>query len=194
VGMRKVRSLLRAHATVKLIAPPHENSDGEMKLKLPKGAELITHNRKYRSEDLRGAVLVFACTNDRETNSRIARDARAIGAIVNTADQNNDCDFYLPAVHTDGNITIAVSSGGMAPALTGILRDKLADAVPNKTGDFAKALSDIRTELKKTLSETQRRQIAKHLAAQTGYDTFVAQGISGLRELSEKLIKLQEKF
>ena len=159
---------------------------------MPKGVELIS--RKYCSEDLCGAVLVFACTNDCETNSRIAHDARAAGAIVNAADQNDDCDFYLPAVHTDGDITIAVSSGGMSPALTGTLRDKLANAVPDKIGDFAKALSEIRTELKKTLPEKQRRQIAKRLAAQTGYETFVAQGISGLRELAEKMINLQEKF
>lgn len=193
VGMRKVRSLLKACATVKLIDPAakkSENTAGE--IKLPEDVELIT--RKYRREDLRGAVLVFACAGDRETNSRIARDARAAGIPVNTADQNDDCDFFLPAVHTDGDITIAVSSGGLAPALTGVIRDKLADALPDKAAGFAEALAAIRAELKKTLPETQRRQIAKRLAAQTGYETFVAQGISGLRELVTKMIKLQEKF
>ena len=191
VGMRKVRSLLKVCATVRLIDTEETKKSGG-ELKIPNGVELIT--REYRSEDLRGGVLVFACTNDRETNSRIARDARAAGVIVNTADQNDDCDFFLPAVHTDGNITITVSTGGMSPALAGVLRDKLIDAVPDKTDDFSKTLWVIREELKKTLPETQRSKIAKLLAAQTGYETFIAQGISGLRELSEKMIKLEGKF
>lgn len=184
--MRKARSLIKAGATVKLIDP------AEPATKIPKGLELIT--REYCSDDFCGAAVVFACTNDRETNARIANDARAAGALVNAADQNDDCDFYLPAVHSQGNITVTVSSGGIAPGLTGMLRDKLADALPEKIDEFAEALSKIRTELKKTLPESQRCKIAKQLAAQTGYETFVARGISGLYELAKKMINLQEKF
>lgn len=68
--------------------------------------------KAYDEHDLDTADIVYACTNNTETNKQIYADAKRRGLLINVADNPALCDFISPAVHTQGNITVAVSSGG----------------------------------------------------------------------------------
>lgn len=68
--------------------------------------------KKYEKSDVRGFSLVFACTNNRELNAAIKKDANKRGALVNVVDDPSLCDFIMPAVYKKGYMTIAVSSDG----------------------------------------------------------------------------------
>jgi len=182
VGLRKVRALREAAAEVTLVDPSVEAaSDLE-------GVKLVP--RPYQARQLRGAVLVFACADDARLNARIAADARRAGALVNVADQPGDCDFHLPAVARDGDVVLAVGTGGLAAALAARLRDHLAGAMPARAGRFAQALSALREQLKHDVpSGATRMRIARRLSSQQGYNVFVRQGRTGLRRMLKRLVK-----
>lgn len=122
VGERKVRGLLNAGIPVRLVSPiatPHL-------VDLADAGLIVWTRREYESSDLAEARLAFAATNRREVNAQIARDAAAAGILCNVADAPAEGSFHVPAVHRSGGITIAVSSGGAAPARAVILRNAIA--------------------------------------------------------------------
>ena len=83
--------------------------------------------RRFRASDLASAVLVFAATDDRLTNHRIAIAAKGRGLFANIADSAQECGFLVPARVHRGEVHIAISTGGQSPRLTAELRRKLED-------------------------------------------------------------------
>lgn len=180
VGLRKVRSLLQVGAKVRLVEPDPPSDDSLSPVELVRAP--------YDASQLRGAALVFACTNDADINGRIALDARAAGALVNAVDQPEDCDFYSPAVVRDGPITIAIGTDGLAPAVAGQLKQTLAEALPEKIGAFATALGEARIELHNSeLDGKTRSQILKSLARCEVYEDFLARGRSAVFDALQRL-------
>ena len=184
VGVRKVQALLEAGARVRLVAT--EVLEG-----LPPSDSLEVLLRPYATALLQGASLVFACTDDRDLNSRIAADARAIGAWVNAADQPPDCDFYMASVFREGDVTVAVGSGGAAPALAAFLSRRFAASLPPRIAEFAALLAQLRDELKSSVQDSPTRMaIMKELSGAAGYDRFAAEGEPAVRgRLAELLTK-----
>lgn len=181
VALRKARALRDAGAKVRLISPnpPKEVSTME-------GVAVLAE--AYRPEHLSGGVLVFACTNDRALNSQIARDARKIGVLVCAVDQPDDCDFFSPAVARDGDVIVAVGTGGDAPPLARRLADQLQTALPEDIGDFAARVGAIREELRTSdLPDERRREILRELASEETYRAFLAKGPSAVRRRGETL-------
>jgi len=178
VGRRKARALLEAGADVTIIDPTGETVEG---------AHVAAE--AYAPEQLDGAALVFACTDDAATNTRIAADARARGALVNAADQPEDCDFHLPAVAREGDVVVAVGTGGAAPGLAGLLRDFLAEALPDRIGEFAAALATVRDELRERVPHVERRMsIMKRLTDEATYRAFATGGVAAVRDRLAELL------
>ncbi len=122
VGERKVRGLLEAGAVVRLVSPA---ATPQLAAWAEEG-RITWVQRLYEAGDLTGALLAFAATGERSINAQIARDATAAGILCNVADAPEEGQFHVPAVHRSGGITIAVSSGGAAPARAVALRDAIA--------------------------------------------------------------------
>ena len=181
VAMRKAKTLVEAGASVRLIAE---------RLNAPAPAGVEVRGESYRPELLQGALLVFACTDDRKTNARIAADARKAGALVNAADQPDDCDFYLPAVTGDGDVVIAVGTGGSAPALAARLKEHLRSHLPQGAGEFAELLGRLRKQLQKKVRHADRRgEIMKRMAEQNVFELFGREGAGAVVELFEEMTR-----
>jgi siroheme synthase-like protein len=67
----------------------------------------------YDAGLLKDALLVYACTDDKELNRRICDDGRKWGALVCAADDPSNCDFVSPAIFRSGEMSVAVSSNGL---------------------------------------------------------------------------------
>jgi siroheme synthase-like protein len=133
--------------------------------------------------------LVFACTDDRAVNRQIAADARAAGAMVNAADQPDDCDFFLPAVWKDGDVVVAVGTGGSAPALAVHLRDLLAPSLPPRIGEFARLVGELREALRQKVADRHRRsEIMTRLCSQEVLDAFLSEGPQAVHRKLEQLL------
>jgi siroheme synthase-like protein len=121
VGLRKTRGLLDAGAQVTVVSPVALDEFDS----LP-----VRHlRRRFRASDLAGISLVFAATNDRTVNHRIALAARQRGILANIADSPEECDFLVPARISHGSVQIAVSTGGSSPRLAAELRRKLEQII-----------------------------------------------------------------
>ena len=148
----KVRALLEAEADVVVIAP--RVSDGFAAL-VRRGE--VTHiPRRYRPGDLTGAFLVIAADSDRAVRAAVFAEAEAQRVLCNAVDDIEHCHFAVPSIVRRGELLLAVSTGGRAPALAKRLRRRLneqfgwqwealveilgevrAEALPSRTVDFA---------------------------------------------------------
>lgn len=143
IAERKARSLLAAGARVRMVAP--EFSVGAWALGLSEqGCNLI--QRPYESDDLAGATLVVAATNQPDVNARVAVDARARGQLVNVVDEPLVGNFVTPATHRSGDLVVAVTAGGVPSASTRV-RDAIAERFDDRYAEAVRALAALRRRL-----------------------------------------------
>jgi precorrin-2 dehydrogenase / sirohydrochlorin ferrochelatase len=150
VGAEKAAGLLACGARVTVVSPELDESLAELGVEWRRG--------RYRRRDLRGAFLVIAATCDRAVNERVHRDAEARGMLCNVADVPDLCNFILPAVHREGPIAIAVSTGGASPALAKRLRTQIADLVSPRHAELAFELQALRPEVKARFETYEERR------------------------------------
>jgi len=94
--------------------------------KLADDEQITWSEKRFAAADLQDAYLVFAATDDRKVQEKVARAAAAAGLPVNVADSPADCTFHVPAVVRRGKLTLAVSTGGESPAVAAMVRRQLA--------------------------------------------------------------------
>jgi siroheme synthase-like protein len=99
----------------------------------------------YAAEHLDGVQLVFAATNDPEVNRRVAQDAHARGLWVNVADNPALSDFYVPATIQRGDLTLAISTGGSAPAFARYVREMLEQTLSEALGQALEMIAEARS-------------------------------------------------
>ena len=113
---------------------------------------------EYGSHVLEGALLVIAATGDRAVAERVYADAERRGMLCNVADVPELCNFILPAVHREGPIAVAVSTGGASPALAKRLRSMIAAIVGPEHARLAEELRAMRPEVKKRFASYEERR------------------------------------
>lgn len=66
----------------------------------------------YKIKHIRDADIVLACTDNEEVNNQIYADCKCAGVLVNICTDKKKCDFYFPALITNEEIVIGISSEG----------------------------------------------------------------------------------
>ena len=144
VAQRKVEGLLAAGASVTVVSP-----DLTAELDVLKSKRRIEHRqRDYQSNDLKGFDIVVAATDDKATNARVANDARAGRVLVNAVDDPDSCDFILPSVVRRGEVVLAISTGGLSPALARRLREELEAYLSDDFAPLVELLAEVRGDLR----------------------------------------------
>jgi len=95
-------------------------------------------------------ALVVAATDDAELNDAFTAAAEDHGALVNRADDHGDQSFgnvVVPATVRDDPVTLAIATGGRAPALSKHLRERFEDEFDN-AGLMAELVGDLREDLR----------------------------------------------
>jgi siroheme synthase-like protein len=143
VGLEKTRGLLAAGAEVDVIAPEVVDELRDLPVRWIRA--------RYASSDLTGYWLLIAATPERDVNRRVFDDAEASGVFCNVADDPELCSFILPAIHRQGPIAVAVSTGGASPALAQRLRSEIAELVTPRHAELAEELRELRPWAKENL-------------------------------------------
>jgi precorrin-2 dehydrogenase / sirohydrochlorin ferrochelatase len=104
-----------------------------------------------------GKALVVAAT-DEHAGSRVAAAAARANVFCNVADVPRHCSFILPAIHREGPITVAVSTGGASPALAQWIRGKVAELVGPEHARLAERLAALRPWAKESLPTYEQRR------------------------------------
>ncbi len=136
VAVRKAEGLARSRARVTVVA---SDIDPAIEL-LPVAVE----RRPYRRGEAGRYRLVITATGVPGVDASVAADAAAAGVWVNCADDPAHCTFLLPAVHRDGPVTVAVSTGGASPALATWLRRQIVGILGEGLGGLAEVLEEAR--------------------------------------------------
>ncbi len=154
IALRKITSLRRAGAAVRVVAPELAPALRELHLR----GDIMHAARAFRDSDLTGVVLAVAATDDRDVNHRIAELARIAGVPVNVVDQPEDCSFLMPSVIDRSPVVVAVSTGTASPVLARLLRTRLEALIPAAYGRLAELCASYRPRVKQRFKEQRERR------------------------------------
>ena len=155
VAARKVTMLLRAQASVTVYAPEI----------CPTLADLVEAGRiryqqaRFADQQLNGACLVIAATNDLQVNTAVSLAAQANNIPVNVVDAPALCTFTMASIVERSPIVIAISSEGNAPVLARYLRSKIETMLPAGYGRIAAIAGEFRGKVKSKYATSQARRI-----------------------------------
>lgn len=150
----KVEGLLAAEANVTVISP-------ELTLPLQ---ELATQNqiaylaRAYQPGDLTGAFLVICATDQPEINHQVWQEATANRQLVNVVDDTPRCSFIAPSILRKGDLTIAISTSGKAPALAVRLKERLQRELGPEYERFLELAGELREPLARHILDFETRK------------------------------------
>ncbi len=155
--MKSLPVFLDVHQKTCLLVGEGEVAERKRRLLLKAGA-LVRHlPTGFVEADLDGVMLVVAASSDDALNALVSSFAQARNVPVNVVDRPALCTFIFPAIVERGDITVAVSSGGVAPVLTRLLRARLETFLPGTLTDFVARVAALRVEIKQRIPDARLR-------------------------------------
>lgn len=127
VGAQKLRQLLAAGADVFVVAPDVHPDIAASGVRIAQ--------RPFEPADLDEAWLVVAA-GPPEVNRAVAEAGEARKLFVNAVDDPPNATAYLSGVVRRSGVTLAISTSGAAPALTGLLREALDAVLPEDINEW----------------------------------------------------------
>jgi|SRR5680860_143048 len=152
IALRKVQTLMHHGALVQIVSPRL----------VPELKELIDEKRcfwlekDYSVEDIQEAILVFSCTENEDVNTQVAKDAKAHHRPVNVVDDPIKCSFIVPSIMEQGNLKIAVSTGGSSPIVARQVRAELQSLYGQEMAEYLTLLKNWRSLAKSSLPSAKR--------------------------------------
>ena len=175
VAERKARLLLDAGAHLTVVAPELD----------PKLAELAANGSiewlagEFASEQLAGKWLVVAATDRREVNALVYQSANQARIFANVVDDPKRSSFIMPSIIDRSPLMVAISSGGKAPVLARLLREKLEALLPQHLGAMATFAGSLRDRVKaRFASMGERRRFWERLLGADRLGQALARGDS----------------
>lgn len=139
VAASKLAGLLEAGARVTVVAPQICDAI--------RSHDVTLIERAFRPAHLAGARWVVAAATP-EVNRDVADAAAARGLFVNAVDDTAAATAYLGGVVRRGDVEIAISTGGLAPAIAGLLREALDAVLPEELDRWMEVARQARADWK----------------------------------------------
>jgi siroheme synthase-like protein len=162
VALAKIESLRAAGAAITVVAPAAIAQVRE----LASQGVLTWHQRKFETDDLAGAFLVIAATNDSAVNHDVYEEALRRNVLCNAVDDPPNCDFYFGSVVSRGDLQIAISTAGESPALAQRLRREIDAQLAPDLGPWLTELGGLRREVRAATPAGEVRNLLLHELAQ----------------------------
>ena len=181
VAMRKVSMLLKASAAITLYSPDicHELQD------LVNAKKIIYKAEKFEENQLQGACMVIAATDDEAVNVAVSLAAKAQNIPVNVVDAPDLCTFTMGSIIDRSPVVIAISSEGNAPVLARYIRAKIETMLPATYGRIADIAGEFRDAVKAKFATTQARRIFWEGVLQ---GSFVERVLSGQEQTAREIL------
>jgi precorrin-2 dehydrogenase/sirohydrochlorin ferrochelatase len=171
----KVEGLLASGARVRVVSP--KVTEGIRSL--ADAGSILWQQREFASGDLESVTLVIALAEEDAVNARIYRESSERGVLCNVVDQPERCDFYYPAVVRRGQLQIAISTGGLSPAVASGIRRELDRQFDPKYAEWIEALGRARERvLKKFPRSAKRTKLLQRIASKRAFEKFAAKHAS----------------
>jgi len=152
VALRKVQSLLAEGAEVTVISPSLIPELEALK------KQFVWMQRAYQDGLLDGSFLVIAATDSREVNHQISLWCQENQMLVNVVDSREESSFTVNAAVRRGDLLIGISTNGISPAISKMIREELEQQFGPEYGTALEILSDIRREAMVKISDEEKRR------------------------------------
>ena len=191
VAERKARLLLDAGAHLAVVAPELD----------PELAELAANGSiewlagEFAPAQLTGKWLVVAATDRREVNALVYQSANQARIFANVVDDPKRSSFIMPSIIDRSPLMVAISSGGKAPVLARLLREKLEALLPQHLGAVAAFAGSLRERVKaRFTSMGERRRFWERLLGADRLGQALARGDSAsANQLADGLFAEESK-
>ncbi len=147
----KVRALAEASANVLYINP---RAVPEIEA-LASGESIRWEVREFSPEDLDDCFLVITCS---PRNAEIFAMAEARNVLCNAVDDPANCRYSYGSIHRSGDLTIGISTNGIAPAVAVRLKQKFQQDIGPEYGELLEHLRQIRPEITTRIADFEKRK------------------------------------
>lgn len=144
VAERKARLLLDAGANLRVCA----TAFAPQFIHWQQAGKLSLFEQPFRAELLDDCWLAVAATDNDEVNQRVSTEADARRIFCNVVDAPQSASCIMPSIIDRSPLMIAVSSGGRAPVMARLLREKLEAILPLQLGKVAAYAGSLRQRVK----------------------------------------------
>jgi precorrin-2 dehydrogenase / sirohydrochlorin ferrochelatase len=181
----KVEGLLAAEARVTVIAPeltPQLHN-------LAQEEQITYHARTYQPGDLTGAFMVICATDRADINHQVWQEASANRQLVNVVDDTPRCNFIAPSILRKGDLTIAISTSGKAPALAVRLKERLQRDIGPEYERFLELAGALREPLAQHIPDFETRKALWYELVDSEILAALARGEESLaREIISRVV------
>ena len=185
VAARKIGSLLKCGAKVRLVAP--EVSPETEKVISGGGIEHL--NRPFEPGDVEGAALVIGATDNESVNRAVYEEAKSRNVPVNIVDQPHLCTFIVPSVVRRGDLTIAISTSGKSPAVSKRLRKHLENEFGEEWAEYLNMMGAAREKTLGAIADpAKREEVFNRLADSNLLDRIRDNDMEGAKRLVEEIV------
>jgi precorrin-2 dehydrogenase / sirohydrochlorin ferrochelatase len=140
VAERKVKVLLNTGAMIEIISPDLTEF---LQKAIKTNKQISWKKKRFTSEDISDAFLIFAATNDRGINQLIAK-SKSRYQLANIADDPVTSDFLVPAIVQRGKLTISISTSGASPILSSTISRQIEETYDQRYEDYLEFLDSCR--------------------------------------------------
>ncbi|PWK62848.1 siroheme synthase CysG [Roseicyclus mahoneyensis] len=183
-ALAKLRLLLKTTARITVFAETPE--DGLSALAAERRITLVS--RALGPGDALCAALFYAANDDPAEDARVARLARADGALVNWVDNLENSAFITPAIVDRDPVTIAIGTEGAAPVLARAIKADLEERLPVSLGLAARVGKAFRKAADALPMGRKRREFWAEYYFNTAPQAIEKQGEAGLEPALHDLL------
>lgn len=154
VAERKARLLLEAGARLRVCARTFTPAFDEWQ----QAGKVSLIASPFHSVMLDGCWLVVAATDDDRLNQQVFAAAEARQIFCNLVDAPEKASVIMPSIIDRSPLLVAVSSGGNAPVMARLLREKLEAILPQQLGQIATLAGTLRARVKQQIASMAERR------------------------------------
>jgi precorrin-2 dehydrogenase/sirohydrochlorin ferrochelatase len=151
----KTQRLLESGARVIVISPTMNDTMRN----LAASGKVIHRGRHFRDTDLEHVILILnTIRGDRDFARMLLAKAREKGVLLWSVDFPDASSVTMPAVVASGHARVAVSTSGVAPALSGFMKEDLERILDAEFAAFVEWLGELREQAKKDEPDVEKRR------------------------------------
>ena len=169
IAFRKIENILGQGAKIRVVAPAIID-DIKKLVQSEEGFTIIEEN--FHTDYLIGSSLVFITSNDERVNLLATDYCKTNAILMNNCMDSSLSSFRNGAVTRQGQVEIAIATGGKRPGIAKWLRRRVESVLPEELDEIIKFYDDIRAQAKIKFSESKDREAYIKEALQAHIETL----------------------
>ncbi len=140
VALRKLEKLIPFNPHLKVVSKEFIKDMMDILRKY----DIPYEKKRFEFKDLENVDIVIVAVDDISLQKDIFQYTRGKNILVNSVDSPDFCDFIFPAYLKKGDLVIGITTSGKVPGLSGKLRKKIEECLPENIEEILEEIHRIR--------------------------------------------------